>query len=210
MGIIKRGILGGFSNKVGNIIGQGWRGIDVIRAMPISVANPKTSKQVSVRTKFAKAVEETLNFGASVYVPLFRALAKKKTAYNCLVSNIYKATEMIGDVAVVSYGDIFTFTQIGDTSYTLSSSMQVTALLENASGYLYEESANLHPFIVAYDEDKGESYVNTASCTFADLATEQVIGTLPSGWAGDTIDVWAFSIREEDNKVLCQLNYQSL
>lgn len=37
MGTIKQGILGGFSGKVGNIVGASWRGIDYIRSMPASV-----------------------------------------------------------------------------------------------------------------------------------------------------------------------------
>ncbi len=40
MGIIKRGILGGFSNKVANVVGSSWKGINTMRALPLSVANP--------------------------------------------------------------------------------------------------------------------------------------------------------------------------
>ncbi|MDD2265168.1 MAG: DUF6266 family protein, partial [Bacteroidales bacterium] len=47
MGTIKQGILGGFSGKVGNIVGASWRGIDYIRSMPASVRNPRTVAQVS-------------------------------------------------------------------------------------------------------------------------------------------------------------------
>ena len=49
MGTIKRGILGGFKNKVGSVIGSSWKGIDTMRSMPLSVANPNTAKQKTVR-----------------------------------------------------------------------------------------------------------------------------------------------------------------
>lgn len=52
MGIIKQGILGGFKNKVGVVIGSSWKGIAVMRAMPLSVANPRTTKQQTQRGNF--------------------------------------------------------------------------------------------------------------------------------------------------------------
>lgn len=38
MGTIKQGILGGFSGKVGNVVGASWKGIDYIRSLPSSVS----------------------------------------------------------------------------------------------------------------------------------------------------------------------------
>lgn len=53
MGKIKQGILGGFSGKVAGIVGTSWKGRAVIKALPLSVANPKTAGQVSQRTSFS-------------------------------------------------------------------------------------------------------------------------------------------------------------
>jgi len=53
MGTIKQGILGGFSGKVGNVVGASWKGIDYIRSLPSSVSNPRTPGQVTQRTKFS-------------------------------------------------------------------------------------------------------------------------------------------------------------
>lgn len=57
MGIIKQGILGGFSGKVGSVVGTSWKGRAVMKAMPLSVANPRTSGQVNQRTKFTMCVD---------------------------------------------------------------------------------------------------------------------------------------------------------
>lgn len=57
MGIIKRGILGGFSNKVANVVGTSWKGRAVIKSVPLSVANPRTTPQVNQRTKFKSAIK---------------------------------------------------------------------------------------------------------------------------------------------------------
>lgn len=66
MGTIKRGILGGFSNKVGNIVGSSWKGIAVVKSLPLSVANPNTVPQQGVRTRFTGMVAI-----ASILTPIF-------------------------------------------------------------------------------------------------------------------------------------------
>ena len=58
MGTIKKGILGGFSGKVGTVVGASWRGIAYMRSLPQKVRNPRTEPQMMQRTKFAV----TLNF----------------------------------------------------------------------------------------------------------------------------------------------------
>lgn len=56
MGVIKQGILGGFSGKVGSVVGTSWKGRAVMKAMPLSVANPRTTGQVQQRTKMTGLV----------------------------------------------------------------------------------------------------------------------------------------------------------
>ena len=53
MGTFKQGIYGGYSGKVGNVVGSSWKGIDVMRIMPASVANPQTVPQETQRSKFS-------------------------------------------------------------------------------------------------------------------------------------------------------------
>lgn len=52
MGVIKQGILGGFSGKVGSVIGSSWKGRAVMKAQPLSVSNPNTAGQQAQRTSF--------------------------------------------------------------------------------------------------------------------------------------------------------------
>ena len=47
MGKIRQGIIGGFSGKVGNVVGAAWKGISYMRILPVSVANPKTDAQLT-------------------------------------------------------------------------------------------------------------------------------------------------------------------
>lgn len=53
MGIIKQGILGGFKNKTGAVVGVFWRNLNVIRALPRPSSKPPTILQIEHRSKFA-------------------------------------------------------------------------------------------------------------------------------------------------------------
>lgn len=53
MARIKKGILGGFSGKVGTVIGANWRGIDYMRALPRLSNKPATPAQLAQRNKMA-------------------------------------------------------------------------------------------------------------------------------------------------------------
>lgn len=55
MARIRNGILGGFSNKVGEVIGQNYGGLSIMRAMPKYVSNPRTPAQESHRARMALA-----------------------------------------------------------------------------------------------------------------------------------------------------------
>lgn len=70
MGIIKQGILGGFKNKVGSVVGSSWKGLATMRALPLSVANPKTANQVANRTRFSACA----NFASLILAPLIKPL----------------------------------------------------------------------------------------------------------------------------------------
>ena len=85
MGIIKRGILGGFAGKVANVVGSSWRGISYIKALPLSVANPRTPGQVNQRNKFT-AVTRFLQPNAAIVALGYRAYAAGMTARNAAFS----------------------------------------------------------------------------------------------------------------------------
>ncbi|MNK06623.1 hypothetical protein D3C87_245220 [compost metagenome] len=53
MGRIKKGILGGFSGKVGTVVGANWKGIDYMRALPTPSTKPSSDKQLAQRNKMA-------------------------------------------------------------------------------------------------------------------------------------------------------------
>jgi len=85
MGIIKRGILGGFSNKVANVVGSSWKGIAYMRAMPLSVANPRTAGQVNQRTRFGTISAFASAIVGSWVQPLWNRFAVQASGFNDFV-----------------------------------------------------------------------------------------------------------------------------
>lgn len=57
MGKIKQGILGGFSGKVGTVVGSFWNGIFYIKGLPQSYSKNRSSKQTKQQNFFKALVE---------------------------------------------------------------------------------------------------------------------------------------------------------
>ena len=91
MGIIKRGILGGVSNKIGNVVGSSWKGIATLRSLPLSVANPNTVAQRENRDSFTVMSKLGSEVLATVCQPLWNRDAKQMSGFNAYVMNNKKA-----------------------------------------------------------------------------------------------------------------------
>lgn len=98
MGVIKQGILGGFQNKVGPVIGSSWKGIATMRAMPISVANPRTAAQVTNRSKFGNASQMGSKLLAGIIKPLWDRFAQGESGFNAWVKQAVDAFLVDGTV----------------------------------------------------------------------------------------------------------------
>ena len=89
MGIINQGILGGFSGKVGPIVGFHWKSKYYIRARAAKVSNPRTPKQQEQRGKFAtafsflKAIKPFIRIG-------YKEFTQEKPAFNAAMSYTLK------------------------------------------------------------------------------------------------------------------------
>jgi len=85
MGTIKKGILGGVSGKVGNVVGGSWKGIDYLRILPADVSNPNTELQSTQRLKFAAVLRFLQPMTEFIRVG-FKAYAVKMSAFNAAFS----------------------------------------------------------------------------------------------------------------------------
>lgn len=85
MGVIRRGILGGFSNRVGNVVGSSWKGIATMRVLPLSVSNPRTSAQINVRENFSGITKLASALLTSIVKPLNDRFAVRMSGYNLFI-----------------------------------------------------------------------------------------------------------------------------
>lgn len=85
MGVIRRGILGGFSNRVGNVVGSSWKGIATMRVLPLSVSNPRTAAQINVRENFSGITKMASALLTSIVKPLNDRFAVRMSGYNLFI-----------------------------------------------------------------------------------------------------------------------------
>lgn len=118
MGVIKQGILGGFSGKVANVIGTSWKGIAVIKSQPLSVSNPRTAAQVGQRTKLAAAVAVIIQILAEVIKPLMDRFAGQMSGYNfCLQASI----EAFDSNGAMTHPENFKISRSSNTAQSIDS-----------------------------------------------------------------------------------------
>lgn len=97
MGIIKRGILGGFAGSVANVVGTSWKGIAVMKSKPLSVANPRSAGQTAQRTRFSSIVELAKSVLSSICIPVWNGFASQMSGYNMFIQrNVANAFSSVG------------------------------------------------------------------------------------------------------------------
>lgn len=85
MGKIKRGLLGGFSGKVANIVGGSWKGIAYMRSLPLSVSQPNTAKQLNQRAEITAIVACSKTLLSWVIKPCLDRAAVMMSGYNLFI-----------------------------------------------------------------------------------------------------------------------------
>lgn len=81
---INGGILGKGTNKIGNVVGATWKGINYLRQYA-TPQNPNTVLQQAQRTKFSLAVEFAKAFIGDVFNPYVDPFIKLMSGYNYFI-----------------------------------------------------------------------------------------------------------------------------
>lgn len=113
MGTISKGILGGFSGKVGNVVGGTWKGIDYMRSKANRRNFTPSQLQQEQQAKFGLAIRFVTTFSGLAEIS-FGNFAIHKTGINSAVSytlrnaitGTYPAYSIVYRDALVSRGDL--------------------------------------------------------------------------------------------------------
>lgn len=202
MGKIKQGILGGFSGKVGPVIGTSWKGRAIMRAQALSIHDPQTDSQKHIRAKF-RLVNQFIG--------------RLRAAINIGYKN-YAATESQGNVAMA---DIIN-TAVHGTGTAVSLDYPLVTLskgsLLNPTGVnaAAEMGQGVHAIKVTWTDNTGEGpdvlgedkvFValynsDKKRSAYSDNGTREG-GTItvnhPANWSGDSVQVYLFT-HSADNK----------
>jgi len=127
MGKILNGILGGFSGKVGPVVGGKWKDIDYMRSYVIP-ANPNTSGQQIVRARFAQCVKYGKQILATLLQTYWDPFYSNMSGFNAFISANYSeldVTDLIDISCKMAKGSLeqltaFTVAQISATTLTLT------------------------------------------------------------------------------------------
>ena len=89
MAIFEQGILGGFSGKVGPVVGSTWKGKDIMKARPRTGKGSSSVKQIDQQLRFSAIAEFQSPFAELLDVT-FRGYATGMTAQNSSFSYNYQ------------------------------------------------------------------------------------------------------------------------
>lgn len=144
-----KGILGGLSGKIGNVVGGRWKETDYLR-IKVTPANPKTAAQLVQRNRMSLAVSYAQGILGAILNTYMDPFLKKFSAYNDFISkNIAKFGPPVSPAALeLVHGkllDTWPLTAVYDTAtgvinYTYSSGVQAN------------QTADDPCILVAYDE----------------------------------------------------------
>jgi len=96
MATLNQGILGGFSGKVGAVVGSNWRGKNVLRSAPRKSTKPISVAQQRQRDKF-RCVQQFLTPLKTILTETFGTLTGSKTPFNNAMS--YHLKEAVKETA---------------------------------------------------------------------------------------------------------------
>lgn len=190
MAIIKQGILGGLSGKVGNVVGASWKGIDYLRSLPAHVANPNTVGQQTTRKKMNLVVKFLKSCTAMVRIG-FKGFAVKMSAFNAATSyNIIQGISGLFPELDLNYNALM----VAQGNLAAAISTSVSPVAEGKVVFAWgdnSDAVNAHEgdvaLLLVYNPIKGASVINTQ-----DYQRNSLTATinLPSEWTGDTVQCY--------------------
>ncbi|WP_291117433.1 DUF6266 family protein [Empedobacter sp. UBA7248] len=192
MAEIKKGILGGFSGKVGTVIGVNWRGKDIIRSLPKASKKAPTEEQLIQRVKFRKTID-FLQPLRSIQNRYFGNKAGKQSRFNNATSyTLTNAVEMVLDLPVIivarvliTKGELLDF-QLPEIDATTAGTFSFS--WEDNSGQGNAKETDLVN-VVCYCEELNSFYISEEIATRDTLVASV---NLPTPYQNKEVDVWIY------------------
>ncbi len=197
MAVIKESPLGVISGKIGQIVGSTWKGINYVRVLAGSVANPQTDKQLAQRQKFGKTMQflqplsEFLQIGFRSYaVGMSGVNAAMKYNIKNALTGTYPNIAVDYPNALVARGNL-----AGSLNAVASSTVAGTVKFDwdDNTGEI-GASATDKSLLVVYNAVQNQAVTVNELAERAD-GTQTV--TVPSSFSGDLVQCYMAFIAED-------------
>jgi len=209
MGVIRRGILGGFSGKVANVVGSSWKGIATLKSLPLSVANPNTAAQIVQRTRMTNVVAFAKGILTEIIKPLCDRFASGQSGFNLFVQrNIAIFDDALpGDPSdlILSEGNVTAFDTLAGVANAGDDQLNPSWTDNTGTGNALDNDI---AFIVAQCRETGEVVVQAETERADGGAVTPMQFTQPIA-IGNNIDMWA-SFRRADGTQVSNTSYVTL
>jgi len=207
MGTIKQGILGGFSGKVGTVIGSSWKGIAYMRSIAQSVKNVRSAKQVAHRAKFSMLIDLLKQFSDFIAIS-FKEYAKKMSEFNAatqinynngVIGGTYPSLTVDASKLVVARGSL---TGVPSATAEISGGMAKISWTDNSGEG--DASATDKALLVFYNITKGQvvAFANTGKTRTNGSYSTSVV----DAWAGDSVACY-LAFQKADGSVVSDSVY---
>ena len=208
MAIIKSGILGGFSGKVANVVGSSWKGIAVMKSLPLSVANPRTALQVAHRNKFKRSVAFALAILSVVIKPLWDRFAQGESGFNAFISkniNLFGVGDLPSPLADLSISSgRMEKTEMSAHSKPSGTSLKLDWINDTGQGFKLEDDI---PYVVVVNETTKQ--IQGYALTAKKRTDITVTVTVPGNTASNLYSVY-LSFRRADGTVVSNTAYRHI
>lgn len=190
-GVINQGILGGFSGKVGPVVGGKWKDIDYMRSYVIP-ANPNSTAQQAVRAKFAALVALARQILSGTLQSFWDPFYTNMSGFNAWISQNYanaSSAGVIDETAIMMKG---TLTGVEDMAATYDNATgDVDATWTDNSGVGNALGTDTFSMIVL-DASGQILHQEYGASTRAD---EAFTGSIPTGLTAANVIAFGFFLR---------------
>ncbi|QZT36578.1 DUF6266 family protein [Halosquirtibacter xylanolyticus] len=191
MSTFKKGILGGFSGKVGSVVGSTWKGINVMRSLPAHVKKSSSVKLLEHRARFGAAGSFFSRAGALVRKGLYPE-AIKQTSHNVAMSRNFDCFQFKDDCIVVDFPRLELSNGMHSPLTDVTGALDSTGLVDLSwswSGVDYLSDFQVQVMIVT--EDLSEVYVMEDVAKVSEGSTKFMI---PSNMVEAKLHMYAFYV----------------
>lgn len=196
-GVITQGILGGFSGKVGPVVGGKWKEIDYMKSYVIP-ANPQTVDQTTQRTRFSTILGYARQVLSTLIQPYWDPYYSDKSGYNAIMSDWLlnaDASDLLVSACKISKGTLVPQV-ITTAQYNTGTGVLTIDWAENTTGNALSTDVLK---AVVFDKSTGLLYFDNSAAVRSG-ETDDI--TIASGLTATNLEVFTFFVQGSGSSMI--------